>query len=85
MFRQASRLLARTTMATISRRSQAFSTDVPATPAQDSNFIKSLKKVCSASHLKETADHLGLSTDYPRALTNRSRGSADRLILRLTP
>ncbi|XP_022739016.1 ATP synthase subunit delta', mitochondrial [Durio zibethinus] len=45
MFRQTSRLLARTTGAATSRRSRAFSTDVPATPAQDSNFIESWKKV----------------------------------------
>ncbi|XVF52442.1 hypothetical protein PTKIN_Ptkin05aG0018500 [Pterospermum kingtungense] len=47
MFRQASRLLARTTTATASasRRGRAFSTDVPATPAHDSNFIESWKKV----------------------------------------
>ncbi|XWS38679.1 hypothetical protein CRYUN_Cryun19dG0151700 [Craigia yunnanensis] len=45
MFRLASRLLARTTTANTSRRTRAFSTDVPATPAQDSNFIESWKKV----------------------------------------
>nr|KJB51738.1 hypothetical protein B456_008G229700 [Gossypium raimondii] len=43
MFRQASRLLARTT--TPWRRSRAFSSDVPATPAQDSSFIESWSKV----------------------------------------
>ncbi|XP_022718208.1 ATP synthase subunit delta', mitochondrial-like [Durio zibethinus] len=45
MFRRASRLLARTTTASTWRRSRAFSTDVPATPAQDPNFIDSWKKV----------------------------------------
>ncbi|XVF51892.1 hypothetical protein PTKIN_Ptkin04bG0220900 [Pterospermum kingtungense] len=42
MFRQSSRLLAR---ATASRRGRAFSTDVAATPAQDSSFNESWKKV----------------------------------------
>ncbi|XP_044487012.1 ATP synthase subunit delta', mitochondrial [Mangifera indica] len=42
MFRQASRLLARTTALT---RSRAFSSEVPATPAVDSTFIDSWKKV----------------------------------------
>ncbi|XP_021297944.1 ATP synthase subunit delta', mitochondrial [Herrania umbratica] len=45
MFRQASRLLARTTTATTWRRSRAFSTDLPATPTEDSTFIESWKKV----------------------------------------
>ncbi|KAJ0048927.1 ATP synthase subunit delta', mitochondrial [Pistacia vera] len=42
MFRQASRLLARTTTLT---RSRAFSSEVPATPTADSTFIDSWKKV----------------------------------------
>ncbi|KAK6251009.1 ATP synthase [Theobroma cacao] len=45
MFRQASRLLARTTTASTWRRSRAFSTDLPATPTEDSTFIESWKKV----------------------------------------
>ncbi|GLT49075.1 hypothetical protein SLA2020_226570 [Shorea laevis] len=45
MFRQASRLLARSTTTTTTRRARAFSTDVLATPAQDANFIESWKKV----------------------------------------
>ncbi|KAL9433987.1 hypothetical protein AB3S75_028761 [Citrus x aurantiifolia] len=42
MFRQASRLLARASAVT---RSRAFSSEVPATPAVDSTFVESWKKV----------------------------------------
>ncbi|KAJ4712583.1 ATP synthase subunit delta' like [Melia azedarach] len=42
MFRQASRLLARTTAVT---RSRAFSSEVPTTPEVDSSFVESWKKV----------------------------------------
>ncbi|OMP08171.1 ATPase, F1 complex, delta/epsilon subunit [Corchorus olitorius] len=45
MFRQASRLLARTTTTAPWRRSRAFSTEVPAQTVEDSSFIQSWKKV----------------------------------------